>query len=475
MKKYLIETMGCQMNDRDSETLAGMIEEMGYERAADGRISVRSVQIPADLIVVNTCSVRENADNKFFGTLGQIKHIKENDPGCIVAVCGCMMQQPHIVERIKKNYPWVDIVFGTLNISEFPSMLKEAEQEKSKQPEYAERERTKKQKPRIEIIAGDGEVPELIPEGLPSRREHVHKALMSIMQGCNNFCSYCIVPYTRGRERSRPAEAIIKEAQALAADGVREVMLLGQNVNSYSGKLSSDESLDKGTSPNIDFTDLIYKIEKIHGIERIRFMTSHPKDLSDKLIDAFKETKHLCPHIHLPVQSGSSRILEKMNRRYTKENYLTLVKKLREHCPGIAITTDIIVGFPGESDADFEETMDVIEMAEFDAAFTFMFSPRKGTPAAALDERVPESDIKARFERMVKRLNEISLEKNKKLVGKTVTVLVDGKSKTDKDKLAGRTPDNRLVNFAGRASPGLMIPVKIISANTFSLTGTMLE
>jgi tRNA-2-methylthio-N6-dimethylallyladenosine synthase len=486
IKKYHIETMGCQMNERDSETIAGMLEARGYVRTdadtdSDGgdggnNLSVRGARLAADVIVVNTCSVRENADNRFFGVLGQIKKAKEHDRSKIVAVCGCMMQQEHIVDRIKSKFPWVDIVFGTHNIGRFPELLTAAEQEgDAKRPKFRE------------ILEAGAE----IPEDLPSRREHKYKAFVSIMQGCNNFCTYCIVPYTRGRERSRAPEAIVKEVRELAADGVREITLLGQNVNSYNG-ISADGG--------IDFPDIIAMVDDVPGIERIRFMTSHPKDLSDKLIRSFGtqqgtqqtaqpgQGQHLCPQIHLPIQSGSSAVLSRMNRRYTKEDYLNLIQKLRISCPDIVITTDFIVGFPGEMEVDFEETMDVIERVRFDSAFTFLYSPRIGTPAAEYEDQIPEDMKHERFERMVERLNQITLEKNREYVGRTVNILIEGVSKTDSSMLSGRTEGGKLVNFAppeendlsglsglpGEKVIGQIVPVKITSVNTFSFVGECL-
>ncbi|MDR1495457.1 MAG: tRNA (N6-isopentenyl adenosine(37)-C2)-methylthiotransferase MiaB, partial [Clostridiales Family XIII bacterium] len=433
-KYYLIETMGCQMNERDSETLAGMAEEFGYVRVPErgatsgskaGRIAgatdaaasaetsearAARARLAADIIIVNTCSVRENADNRFFGALGRIKKAKESDPNKIVAVCGCMTQQPHVVERIQRKFPWVDILFGATNIEDFPALLADAVEKRERRAYEAlsqPRHRT------LVRVGADGSV----VEGLPARRKHPYKAFVNITYGCDNFCTYCIVPYTRGRERSRTPEAILDETRALAADGVKEITLLGQNVNSYSG------SHKDGGNGSTDFPTLIRLLDDIPGIERIRFMTSHPKDLSDGLIDCYRTAEHLCPSIHLPVQSGGTEVLRRMNRGYTKGFYLSLIDKLRGARPDIVITTDFIVGFPGETDDDFEDTMDVVERARFDAAFTFLYSPRKGTPAASYEGRVPDDVAHARFDRMVKRLNEISLEKNRSLLGGVYDVL----------------------------------------------------
>jgi tRNA-2-methylthio-N6-dimethylallyladenosine synthase len=415
--------------------------------------------------------VRENADNRFFGVLGQIKHAK--DSNTVVAVCGCMMQQPHIVARIRSKFPWVDIVFGTHNIEAFPRLLTEALTRRGAL-HHTE----------VDVREGGAE----IVEGLPSRRTHPYKAFVNIMYGCNNFCTYCIVPYTRGRERSRAPEAIEAETRALAADGVREITLLGQNVNSYrgvpeggvpAGGAQSAVSTPPAPENAVDFPALIRRLDRVSGIERIRFMTSHPKDLSEELIRAFADTEHLCPAIHLPIQSGSTRVLTRMNRGYTKEDYLRLIDKLRAARPDIVVTTDFIVGFPGETEADFEHTMDVIEHARFDAAFTFLYSPRTGTPAARMDDDTPDAVKHARFDRMVARLNAITLEKNKAYVGRTEPVLIEGVSKTRDHMLAGRTPGGKLVNLAppDAAEPealiGQILPVRIESVNTFSFVGVL--
>jgi len=446
--KYTIETMGCQMNERDSETMAGLLEEMGYRCADSGGYSEKAGRQDADLLLVNTCSVRENADKRFFGVLGQLKNIKERKPDTIIAVCGCMMQQQHIVDRIKEKYSWVDIVFGTHNIHELPDLLTNVRNEKKKVVDVWE-------------DAGD------IVEGLPSERKYRHKAFVNIMYGCDNFCTYCIVPYTRGRERSRRPEEILSEIETLVADGVREVMLLGQNVNSYKGINTTGEA--------VDFADLLEMIDCIEGLERLRFMTSHPKDLPDKLINKFQTLNTLTPSIHLPVQSGSTDVLRRMNRKYTKQEYLNLLERLRDASPNIVITTDFIVGFPGESEKDFEETMDLIEKAYFDSAFTFIYSVRKGTPAENFEDQVPEDIKHTRFNRMVRRLNEITFNKNEKYIGRIEEVLVEGESKKnsgDALMLSGRTSGGKLVNFEG--SPdliGQIISVRITDVNTFSFTG----
>ncbi|MCL2111439.1 MAG: tRNA (N6-isopentenyl adenosine(37)-C2)-methylthiotransferase MiaB [Clostridiales bacterium] len=453
MSTYAIQTLGCQMNERDSETIAGLLEQMGYIESADYE--------DADVIVVNTCSVRENADNRFFGILGRLKHVKTNRADAIVAVCGCMMQQEHITEQIHEKHAWVDIIFGTHNIGALPELIEKIVG-------------GRKGKPLTSVLTERASM----GEGLPVRRELSFKASVNIMYGCNNFCTYCIVPYTRGREISRSADDIIAEVRDAAAAGAKEILLLGQNVNSYNGD-------------GIDFADLISMADEVPGIERIRFTTSHPKDLSSKLIDRFGPVKKggaatLCPSIHLPVQAGSDKVLERMNRRYTKEGYIALVESLRAARPDIVITTDFIVGFPGETEEDFGETMDLIERVRFDSAFTFIYSPRTGTPAAGYDDPTPEDVKHERFDRMVRRLNEITLEKNRAYVGSVQDVLVEGRSKTDAAMLSGRTFGGKLVNFPALASVpasapehdasiiGAILPVRIASVKTFSFTGELL-
>lgn len=425
------------MNEHDSETIAGMLSEMGFSQAPE--------RDGADVVVINTCSVRENADKRFFGTLGQLKHIKKDNPDFTVCVCGCMMQQQHIIDSIKSKYPWVDVIFGTHNIHEFPRLLETVLSEKEKI---------------IDVWENGGD----IIEGLPAKRLYRHKAFVNIMYGCNNFCTYCIVPYTRGRERSRKACDILEEVRRLTEDGVREVTLLGQNVNSYMG--------EDGT----DFSDLIYRLNEAEGLERIRFMTSHPKDLSDKLIQAYRDCEKLCDYIHLPVQSGSSRILKKMNRKYTKDDYLRLVEKLKAAVPHIAISTDIITGFPGETEEDFEETLDLVRRVEYDSAFTFLYSIRKGTPAAEYEEQIPEEIKHERFNRLVELVNEISARKNAAYVGKTVKVLVDGPSKNNSAALGGRTEGFKLINFEGPQDLiGKLVDVEVTAGKTFSLEGRLAE
>ena len=429
------------MNEHDSETMAGLLLEMGMTRVEN--------RDDADIEIMNTCSVRENADKHFFGTLGQLKHRKEDNPEFLICVSGCMMQQQTVIDTLKAKYPWVDIVIGTHNIHMLPELIQKVSEEKSKL---------------IEVWPDT----DTIVEGLPAERLFKHKALVNITFGCNNFCTYCIVPYTRGREKSRTPKAIISEIENLAADGVREVMLLGQNVNSYKG-LAEDGS-------EMNFASLIRRINDIPGIERIRFMTSHPKDLSDELIEAFVDCKKLCKNIHLPVQAGSDIVLKRMNRHYDRAHYLELVRKIRAAVPEITISTDIIVGFPGETEEDFEDTLSLVREVEYDSAFTFLYSIRKGTPAEKFEDQIPEETKHARFNRLVEAVNEISERKNKAYLGRVEEVLVEGTSKTDENTLTGRTYGFKLVNFPGDAALiGSIVKVEITDAKTFSLMGRIVE
>ncbi len=435
MKKttYNIVTFGCQMNERDSETLAGFLEELGFTYEED--------KLEAQVVVLNTCSVRENADKRFFGVLGQLNHSKRDNPDKIVCLCGCMMQQQHIIDAVKKKYPWVDLVFGTHNIAEFPKLFKNVYEEHRK-------------------IIDIWDAAPSITENLPAKRMYDFKAYVSVMQGCNNFCTYCIVPYTRGREMSRKPEDIIRECSCLAESGCREIMLLGQNVNSYDG--------------GITFAQLLREIDKIEGLERIRFMTSHPKDLSDELIECFRDCRHLCRCFHLPVQSGSNSVLSKMNRHYTRELYLERVEKLRKACPGIALTTDIIVGFPGETEEDFLDTIDLVKRVRYDSAFTFIYSVREGTPAAKWENQIPEETKHERFNRLIDVIHEIQEEEMMRYQDKVLQVLIEGPSKTDKNMLTGRTESLKTVDFPGDASlVGKIVPVRIVKAQTFSLYGEL--
>lgn len=438
-KKYYIETWGCQMNEEDSEKLSGMIENMGYEKGDRKEDS--------NLIIFNTCAVRENAELKVYGNLGQLKHLKAKNPDLVIAISGCMMQQKGVPEEIKKKYPFVDIIFGTHNIHRFPELLNSTIQTNSSV---------------IEVWDNEGE----LIEGLPINRESDIKAFVTIMYGCNNFCTYCIVPYTRGRERSRKPESIVEEIQTLAGQGYKEITLLGQNVNSY-GKDLEDMS----------FAKLLRIVNNIDGIERIRFMTSHPKDLTDDVISAMKECKKVCEHVHLPVQSGSTNILKRMNRKYTKDQYLDLVDRIKSELGDVALTTDIIVGFPGETEDDFEETLDIISKVEYDSAFTFIYSVRRGTPAEKFEEHITEETKHNRFNRLVDLVNSISEKRNKSYKDRIVEVLVEGPSKNDESKLTGRTRTGKLVNFTGGdiSLKGSLVNVKITQPQTFSLQGELVE
>jgi tRNA-2-methylthio-N6-dimethylallyladenosine synthase len=433
--KYYIETWGCQMNEEDSEKLSGMLKSQGYNRT--------EVKEEASIIIFNTCCVRENAEFKVYGNLGALKSLKRSNPNLIIAVCGCMMQQEGMAENIIKKYPFVDIIFGTHNAYKFPEYLNRVKQEG---------------KSIVEIINKE----EGIVEGIPVDRESSIKAFVTIMYGCNNFCTYCIVPYVRGRERSRKPEEIEREIKDLVSKGYKEITLLGQNVNSYG----------KGLSDDMNFAKLLRRINEIEGLERIRFMTSHPKDLSQELIEAIAECDKVCNHVHLPVQSGSSNILKKMNRQYDRDQYLDLVRRIKEAVPDAAITTDIIIGFPGETEEDFEDTLSLVKEVGYDSAFTFIYSKRKGTPADEMNEQIEDNIKHERFNRLVDVVNESSALKNKEYDGKVVQVLVEGFSKNDSKKLMGRTTSSKLVNFIGDPdSIGKLVNVKITEALSFSLNG----
>lgn len=437
-KNYHIITYGCQMNEHDSENIAGMLEALDYSHTPNPE--------EADVVVMNTCSVREHADKRFFGMLGQFKKQKKNNPNFIICICGCMPQQPHIVEEIRKSFGWVDIVFGTQTIAEFPNLLME---------------RIRTGKKQFSIIANNEE----IPEEKESKREFKHKALVNITYGCNNFCTYCIVPYTRGREKSRSLRAVKQEIINLVNDGVKEVMLLGQNVNSF-----------RDTDGN-NFAALIRALDEVEGLERIRFMTSHPKDLSDELIACFGDCKKLCHNIHLPVQSGSDEVLRRMNRHYNRQRYMEIVEKLRATCPDISISTDIIVGFPGETEEDFQDTLSLVREVEYDSAFTFIYSPRVGTPAAKYDNQIPENIKHDRFDRLVDEVNRCSAKKNSEYMGRNVDVMVDGASKNDAGAWSGRTDTFKLVNFTSEEplTEGQMVSVRITETKTFSLDGEKVD
>ncbi len=435
---YFVETYGCQMNVRDSQTLKGFFEEMGYTPAEERE--------SADAVIFNTCCVREGAEDRLLGNLGKLKQEKKKRPDMLIMVCGCMMQEEGSAEKIKKRFRFVDVVFGTHNPHLLPKLMYEALTKREAQYSIWEKEQD-------------------IVEEMPVVREKDASAWINIMYGCNNFCSYCIVPYVRGRERSRKSSDIILEAQELAQSGVKEITLLGQNVNSY-GK-NTDE---------ISFPDLLRELNKVEGLERIRFMTSHPKDLSDDLISAMAECDKVCKYIHLPVQSGSDRILGLMNRRYTREDYFLLVEKLKKAMPEIAISTDIIVGFPTETDEDFEATYDLYKKVCFNAAFTFIYSPRIGTPASVMEGQVSAEKTKERMARLIKLSEECTLKANSIYLDKTYPVLVEGISKRDKDMVSGRTDQGRMVSFLGTEELlGKTVNVRITKVKLNTLMGEMEE
>ncbi|MEF2596079.1 MAG: tRNA (N6-isopentenyl adenosine(37)-C2)-methylthiotransferase MiaB, partial [Lachnospiraceae bacterium] len=423
---------------RDSEKLRGILELIGYELTENEE---------ADFVLYNTCTVRENANLKVYGRLGYLNGLKKKNPHMLISLCGCMMQEPEVIEKLKKSYRFVDLVFGTHNIYKFAELLTTA----------MESDRT------VFDIWKDTDK---IVEDLPAERTYPFKSGVNIMFGCNNFCSYCIVPYVRGRERSRRPEDILKEIRTLVADGVKEIMLLGQNVNSYGKNLEEP----------ITFAQLLTEVEKIDGLERIRFMTSHPKDLSDELIQVMKHSKKICRHLHLPLQSGSTEILRRMNRRYTKEQYLALAEKLRREIPDLSLTTDIIVGFPGETEEDFQETLDVVRKVRYDSAFTFIYSKRTGTPAAAMENQIPEDVVKDRFNRLLTLVQDISREQSLRVQGQTLPVLVESVNEQDSHLVTGRLSNNLLVHFPGDASMiGEIVPVYLKECMGFYYYGEKAE
>ena len=432
---FCVTTFGCQMNARDSEKLVGVLELIGYKEEPD--------EEKADFVIYNTCTVRENANLRVYGRLGQLGAKKKKNPHMFIGLCGCMMQEPTVVEKIKKSYRFVDLIFGTHNIYKFAELIVT---------------RFESERMVIDIWKDTDK----IVEDLPSERKFSFKSGVNIMFGCNNFCRYCIVPYVRGRERSRNPKDIIREIEGLVADGVVEVMLLGQNVNSYGKNLEEP----------MTFAQLLQEIEKVDGIERIRFMTSHPKDLSDDLIEVMKNSKKICKHLHLPLQSGSSRILKLMNRRYTKEQYLDLVDRIRAKVPDVSLTTDIIVGFPGETEEDFEDTLDIIRKVKYDQAFTFIYSKRTGTPAATMDNQVPEDVIKERFNRLLTLVNEISNAQIKRFADQVKPVLVEEVNHHDASLVTGRTEENVTVHFPGTADMiGTTVDVKLTDCKGFYFMG----
>lgn len=431
----IIVTYGCQMNEHDSEKLDAMLVDMGY--------TIVSKLEDADFVIFNTCAVRENAEFKVYGNLGRIKKLKETKPNLVLAVCGCMMQQPHIVEEIKKKYRYVDLVFGTHNLHNFPILLND----------YFE-----KHTQIIEVWDSQGDV----IEGLHANRKKDVKAFVNIMYGCDNFCAYCIVPYTRGRERSRKPEDIINEVRELAQHGTKEVMLLGQNVNSYGKTLEAP----------MDFADLLRAVNDIEGIDRIRFMTSHPKDITQKLLETMASCDKICNYLHLPIQAGSDTVLYKMNRKYTKAQYMDILKRAKALMPDLGVTTDIILGFPGETEADFQETLRVIKEVSYDSAFTYLYSKRTGTPAATHENQVSDADKHDRMNRLLEVLNPMIEAKMATFKDRLVEVLVEDYSKTSKEVLMGRTPQNHTVNFMGGPEwIGKTVTVKITRPKRFSLYG----
>ena len=433
-----IQTFGCQMNARDSEKLLGILEQVGF---------VESEREDADLVLYNTCTVRDNANQKVYGRLGYLNNLKKKNPDMLVALCGCMMQEPEVVAKIKKSYPFVDLIFGTHNIFKLAELLYERLQRKK-------------------MVIDIWDAAETIVEELPVERKYPFKSGVNIMFGCNNFCSYCIVPYVRGRERSRRPEDILAEIRRLAADGVVEIMLLGQNVNSYGKNLEQP----------MTFAQLLRQVGEIEEIKRIRFMTSHPKDLSEELIQAMKETPKVCRHLHLPLQSGSTRILQEMNRRYTKEQYLALVDRIRQAIPEISLTTDIIVGFPGETEEDFAETMDVVRQVRYDSAFTFIYSKRTGTPAAAMEHQVLQSAVKDRFARLLREVQTISAEVCGRDVRTVQKVLAESVDDHQEGFLTGRLDNNLIVHFPGTVDLiGSIVEVNLAESKGFYYMGSMIR
>lgn len=439
MKKYLINTSGCQANELDSEKISWVLDTMGYEPTNDKE--------EADIILFNTCAVRKSAEDKVFGQLGELKELKRRKPEVMLGICGCMMQREDIRDFFLSKHRHIDLVFGTNNIHKLPQLI-------SRQLETG--------KTIVDIIEDTRE----IDENIDAHRKYSYKAFVDIMYGCDNYCTYCIVPYTRGRERSREPESILQEIRKLVRSGVKEVTLLGQNVNSYGKTLSMDYT----------FPDLLRDVNDIEGIERIRFMTSHPKDFTEGLIKAYVELDKLSPHLHLPVQSGSDRMLKMMNRKYTRGEYLEKVKAIKERVPNLAITTDIIVGFPGETEEDFQETIDLVKEVEFDSAYTFLYSIREGTIAAKIEDQVPDKIKHVRFQRLLDTLNPIGLKLNQKLLGTVQRVLVEEVSKNDSKVMSGRTESAKLVHFPGGDELiGKIVNVRIDNVKTFTLEGEMID
>jgi tRNA-2-methylthio-N6-dimethylallyladenosine synthase len=438
-KKFLIRTYGCQMNEHDSENMAGILMRMGFESTA--------VTEEADVILINTCAIRENAENKVFGEIGHLKNLKRDNPGLVIGVCGCMSQEESVVNRILQKHQQVDLIFGTHNIHRLPELLKNAIFGKEMV---------------IEVWSKEGD----IIENMPRARKGKIQGWVNIMYGCDKFCTYCIVPYTRGKERSRRPEDIIEEVRHLARSGYKEITLLGQNVNAYGKDL---------VDVNYGLGDLMDEIRKI-DIPRVRFTTSHPRDFDDHLIEVLAKGGNLVEHIHLPVQSGNNQVLKLMARKYTRESYVELAAKIKQAIPHASFTTDIIVGFPNETEEQFEDTMSLVREMEYDSAFTYIYSPREGTPAANMQDNVPHEVKKERLARLNALVNDLSAEKNKSYAGQTMEVLVEGESKKNPDVLSGRTRTNRLVNFRGpKTNIGEIVYVKITDAKTWSLNGELVE
>ena len=430
-----VTTFGCQMNARDSEKLSGILTEIGYE--------LTESEEDADFVIYNTCTVRDNANQRVYGRLGFLNSMKRKKPHLRIALCGCMMQEPAVIEKIKKSYRFVDLIFGTHNIFKFAELLVTMFENH-------------------EMIIDIWQETDQIVEELPVNRKYPYKSGINIMFGCNNFCSYCIVPYVRGRERSRDPKEIIREIEKLVADGVVEIMLLGQNVNSYGKTLEHP----------VTFAQLLHEVEQIEGLKRIRFMTSHPKDLSDELIEVMKNSKKICRHLHLPVQAGSNRILKAMNRRYTKEQYLALVEKIKTAMPDISLTTDLIVGFPGETLEDVEETIDIVQKVQYDNAFTFIYSKRTGTPAAAMENQVPEEVVKEGFDKLLKVVQDTAKDRAARLKGSVMEALVEEVNEQDASLMTGRLSNNMLVHFpADRSLIGQLVMVSLDECHGFYYTG----
>ena len=438
LPKACVTTFGCQMNARDSEKLAGILQQVGYEITENEN---------SDFVIYNTCTVRDNANQRVYGRLGELNGYKRKNPKMKIALCGCMMQEPEVIEKLKKSYTFVDLIFGTHNIFKFAELLCATFESKG-------------------MIIDIWKETDQIVEDLPVERKYPFKSGINIMFGCNNFCSYCIVPYVRGRERSREPKDILREIEQLVTDGVVEVMLLGQNVNSYGKNL--DEP--------VTFAELLREVEKIEGLKRIRFMTSHPKDLSDELIQVMKESKKICRHLHLPLQSGSTEILQKMNRHYTREQYLELVQRIRREIPDIAITTDIIVGFPGETPEDLEQTIDMVRQVKYDNAFTFIYSKRTGTPAAAMENQVPEAQVKEGFDRLLKVVQETAREQTAKHQGKIMEALIEEVNESSFGLVTGRLSNNTIVHIPGDAAlVGRLVQVSLDECHGFYYMGHRVE